>query len=501
MQVGRRNIWKFKADLRGLVKPGSHQRQLAQAIKSVMSRNRRVLAMVEALHVIELQISGKLAASGIVLEEDQNGIKYLHLRRRNEIDSAWLAAPTLYLDAADISALKIAQAWLPELTLKVDARASAPHMTITQVVDSQMAYRKFLARGRDDQAIAKNNRQKLADVISDRGDEGLVIGPKEVRLGWEETKSLPPGWMIWNFGAIRGRDEARETPNLVVVSRPLPGPLEVEMMAEAIFAHPVKRLPKGEWYPKHAVGRLMSDGTGRRALAFRHPDPVVEAVRFAVCEGELLQAVGRGRGVRRTAETPLKVLILTNVPLPIPIDQLTAWNDLSDTGPFDVLVARGVVPLDYTGIATALPKQFANAARVKDWFQYRPDARSTLKAIRGSALATGHVDMRDFSGILHNDSTMDDSAKLIAYHYRRAGARQRAVVLVNAAMHADVRAAVQAVIGPVEYFVRIENVAPRPSGRPEATMTVLSQSVLNQLFGLESPDPTGLRSFGSRSAQ
>ena len=69
---------------------------------------------------------------------------------------------------------------------------------------------------------------------------------------------------------------------------------------------------------------------------------------------------------------PLEVLILTNVPVPIPVDQLTAWSNLCATGPFDVLVARGVVPLDYAGIAAALPQQFADAVRVKDWFQYRP---------------------------------------------------------------------------------------------------------------------------------
>jgi hypothetical protein len=68
------------------------------------------------------------------------------------------------------------------------------------------------------------------------------------------------------------------------------------------------------------VGRLMVDGSGRRALAYRHPDPLAEAVRFAICEGELMQAVGRGRGVRRRAETPLEVLILTDVPIPIPVD-------------------------------------------------------------------------------------------------------------------------------------------------------------------------------------
>src|SRR6195256_791212 len=99
--------------------------------------------------------------------------------------------------------------------------------------------------------------------------------------------------------AARSRDEKRDVHRLVVISRPLPGPSVVEPMAETIFACRVQRVPAGEWYRKSRVGRLMADGSGRRALAYRHPDSQVEAVRFAICEAELLQAIGRGRGVRR----------------------------------------------------------------------------------------------------------------------------------------------------------------------------------------------------------
>jgi hypothetical protein len=350
----RRSIWKFKVDLRALVGPGLKHRRLKTALDDIAPRNQRVLAVAEALHFIMLHISGRLAPSGIELTEE-NGTRYLRLRRPQDINHAWLKAPTLYLDAADVGSFEIAKAWLPDLDLKVDAKAKAPHMRVTQLVDSPMAYRKLVARTPAEQTTAQNNREKVARTVSGRGADGLVICPKELRLDWEQSKSLPPGWMVWNFGAIRGRDEAREVPQLVIVSRPLPSPAEAEIMAETIFERRVERLPTGEWYPKAPVGRLMADGTGRRALALRHPDPLVEAVRFAVCEGELLQAVGRGRGVRRTAATPLDVLILTDVPTPIPVDALTTWKGLRDTGPLELLAAKGVVPLDYAGLSQRWP--------------------------------------------------------------------------------------------------------------------------------------------------
>jgi hypothetical protein len=203
-----------------------------------------------------------------------------------------------------------------------------------------------------------------------------------------------------------------------------------------------------------------------------------------VCEGELLQAVGRGRGVRRTVETPLEVLILTDVPIPLPVNELTTFRALSDSsGPLALLAARGVVPLDYAGIAAASPDQFTDAGRVKEWFQYRPELRSKLKAIQWMA-REGAVDACEFSGNSHRESNMEDSSKLAAYRYRRPRSRQSNTVLVNGEMHADARAAVEAVLGPLDDFQPAES-APRRRRRRAPSMDAASQSLLDQVFGSE----------------
>ena len=296
-----------------------------------------------------------------------------------------------------------------------------------------------------------------------RGSSGLVICQKQLRLAWEKEKSLPPGWMVWNFGAIRGRDEARAVPLLIIVSRPQPGPAEVEIMAETIFGRRVERLPGGSWYPKQPVGRLLADNTGRRALTPRHPDPLVEAVRFVVCEGELLQAVGRGRGVQRTVETSLEVWLLTDVPIPTPVNHLIDSRTMGDAGPLDLLAAKGVVPLDYAGIAAALPDWFEGPAEIKNWLEHRPEIRSKLKRLRQSARDVGVFDLCELCGISHKESNMGESAKLAAYSYRRAGRRQSNVVLVNTTAHAEPRAAVETVLGPLAAFQPMSNARRRRS--------------------------------------
>jgi hypothetical protein len=162
-----------------------------------------------------------------------------------------------------------------------------------------------------------------------------------------------------------------------------------------------------------------------------------------------LQAVGRGRGIQRTVETPLKVWILTDVPIPIPVDQLIDSRTIGDAGPLDVLAARGIIPLDYIGIAAALSDWFESASKVKNWLEHRLEIRSKLKRL-GLLARDGDGDVCELCGISHKESNMGDSAQLAAYSYRRSGARQSNVVLVNVAAHADARAAVEAVLGPLE---------------------------------------------------
>jgi hypothetical protein len=58
-------------------------------------------------------------------------------------------------------------------------------------------------------------------------------------------------------------------------------------------------------------------------------------------------------------------LILTDVPIPIPVDRLTTWKELCDYGPLDALVTRGIVPLDYVGMVDALSQWFGDCERLK----------------------------------------------------------------------------------------------------------------------------------------
>jgi hypothetical protein len=60
----------------------------------------------------------------------------------------------------------------------------------------------------------------------------------------------------------------------------------------------------------------------------RWPDPDLEALRTAIAEREIIQAVGRGRGVNRDATRPLNVFVLADAALPVPVTKVIRWTDI-----------------------------------------------------------------------------------------------------------------------------------------------------------------------------
>ena len=54
-----------------------------------------------------------------------------------------------------------------------------------------------------------------------------------------------------------------------------------------------------------------------------HPNSIAEAFRRRITVLERQQIIGRGRGLWRTADNPLHVLVLTDVPLDMPVEELT----------------------------------------------------------------------------------------------------------------------------------------------------------------------------------
>jgi len=133
----------------------------------------------------------------------------------------------------------------------------------------------------------------------------------------------------------------------------LPPAEEVEGIAAVLFGRAVESV--GGRYPNQQVRLEGQASGGKEAVeAPFHPDPGAEAVRAALCEGELVQAIGRARAVRRTPDTPLRVVAVGNTPIPgLQPDHLRRWEELVPDK-FDLVAARwGVLPLSPAALVKA----------------------------------------------------------------------------------------------------------------------------------------------------
>ena len=160
-----------------------------------------------------------------------------------------------------------------------------------------------------------------------------------------------------------------------------------------------------------------------------HPDPTAEAIRWSICEAELIQAMGRGRGVNRTAENPLQIDLLTDVVLPVTVSELIDWPDLRPTRR-DLMAARGVVLENAADMAACFPDLWPTA--------------DAARQDRSRSVTNGYY------RILYN-SEMSHSSAVVTYRPEGAGQKPRRAVF-DLAIIPDPEAWLTRRLGPLAAF-------------------------------------------------
>ena len=330
-----------------------------------------------------VEIGGPDHSGWISRCKDKKGNPSLKLKWREHIKAGWADGAVIAMDATFSSDLAAQYFKRPMETLLSDD-ARMPNVSVLQTVDCTFGASSTIPANNNDDSRRENRAREIwrwihLHAIQYRGqgrDEIDVIvicqmGLETLLQNW----GLPDNVEIAHFNDIRGMDRWGGVRCLISVGRVAAKPVDVEDIAEAATGRAVtKRLALGEWYYQEPVGIRLADGTGWMVENDRHPDPTAEAVRFQICEAELIQAIGRARGVNRIAETPLQVDILTDVCLPIVVDQPIRWEDHAP-GKIEEMVCRGF-----------LPKSFAMAAKLYPDL-WPTDAAARMAASRSTPTA------------------------------------------------------------------------------------------------------------------
>jgi putative DNA primase/helicase len=325
----------------------------------------------------------------------------------------------------DESILKV---WFPDVDKVGEIEVPMPHARVRHILGAPITKKKLTAK-RNLRAMRRYILQRWVETGRGRT---LVICQKDIEAALRAT-GLPTTIAVEHFNAIEGLDQYKDVRLLITVGRTQPEPAAVEADAGALTGiEPTKaaiRANRSPWYDRVIRGVRMRDGTGVGVECDRHPDELAEAIRYQICEAELMQAIGRGRGVSRTAETPLDVDILADVVLPITVDRIDDWRP---PGLEVEMIAEGVWLKSAADMARAWPDVWATAQAARDWLKREQCGIS--------------LDNHTLQGKFH-------TVRLLQVRYQRAGPKQHwHHAWVDPAVVPDARAWLAAQLGPLSGY-------------------------------------------------
>jgi putative DNA primase/helicase len=401
-----------------------------EEVKELLPECRRARRMATVYRTLrdllkneDIKVSGRL-----ILAKRKDGKTVLRVRGVRDIVKA-RQVPTMLLDAT-LPDESILRKFHPQVQVVSDVQVEMPHVRVRQVLRSPTSETKLWGREAEREKnpdAGLGNRKAVRRYVlrrwleidghqrwldSGRQRKPLVVICQKKYHEWLASSGLPEGIALEHYNAIAGLDDYKDVDCLILVGRVVPKPAEVEAFSGALTgAEPLSEAASGWWYGRVARAIGMIDGTGIEVEnCDQHVDPMAEMVRYQVCEGELVQSVGRGRGVNRTAKTPLDIDILADVVLPITVHEVVSWEEPSEL--VEMMASEGVVLTAPADMATAFPWLWKTAEHAK-W---------TLKKLR--AAARGGTE-RSFPTYKESYVGKLLSVPSHALQYQRAGAKQK----------------------------------------------------------------------------
>lgn len=290
--------------------------------------------------------------------------KTLRVLKKRTIHECY-RVPALLLDATFSPEVFKSIFYEPNRYLSVEAQK--PYQYVRQIVDTNVATSSFIEDGKP-APIAHdiyNHIQVASRIFAGKGrglHDVLVVLPLPVEnlfLTEEFFPPLPGNVALAHFNAVRGKNIWEDVANIIVASRLLPQVLEIEEKAEAARQNTIIRLEPNEdgsyFFRRKDKALRLVDGRGQAVSGqWYHPDTVAEGLRWGVLEAELIQAIGRARGVNRTAENPLVVDIITNTVLPVTVHETMPLSRLVPDR-FDLMALNGAIPSNANDQFSAYP--------------------------------------------------------------------------------------------------------------------------------------------------
>jgi hypothetical protein len=340
-------------------------RELRKTAMRQVRLNIRSRFYIAAWDAIGRLLAGGHGADGrleIGAEDVRTGVHPLTVRGQKPIHHTLQGKPVLHLDAT--LRFELARTLLPDLEVS-EIAAATPNMHL-RLITGPFGKGSLCDGPRADPAERQrraNRRAECVDYVrwhARRFKRTLVVTYKDIEAEFAGI----PGVEVAHFNAIAGLDLYRDVGLLIVLGRPLPGTDDLARLSGTLFGH----VPS-DGYRRDLKGVAMRSGVVRGVRATVHADEQAEVLRAAICDDEVIQAIGRGRGVNRTADDPLEVHVLADVGLPLLHDRVSCW-DIEAPDILQQMLLAGIA-VDSPAHATLLhPRLFVSASAAKHRFRH-----------------------------------------------------------------------------------------------------------------------------------
>ncbi len=314
----RRLEWKRKPTKISVKPDQQHPPFFAKHLASIRPLS-RLWSLLEAFLEGEGEVCGTVEVIGVEDERNASGRPVVALCWADTIKAGW-QAPTLHIDATLHP--ELVSPLLPDFEVVDDIAVKSPHQRVLAVTGKSFAHSAFEKQSHDDQLY-----RSILYAAAPVPGRTLAILPKKAEKAIRARHAIPDHIALEHHGAIAGLDAHGDVDLLIVVGRMMPSPRDTERMASALSSQwvPASNAPDG-WYEMQKVTVAGAEKGSATMTVHRHPHVLAESIRHAICEDQIVQAIGRGRGVNRAASNPLQVEIWGEDAPPLPVDEVLCFS-------------------------------------------------------------------------------------------------------------------------------------------------------------------------------
>jgi hypothetical protein len=255
----------------------------------------------------------------LVEEQDDKKDRTICINLLKPIHPDIMKLPILYLDATPT--LNIAKSFIPDLTVIGDIRAETPNMHITHVLGTFGKAMIPVASDTRKNAKEKQSRiNKLIALIESLSGVKLVITYKDLEPFFQNLANVQTA----HFNALAGLDCFGSVDHLIVIGRPFAPSTAVHQLAECFTGQVIEYENPVNMKAEIA----MSDGVNAEIEVKDYQNQGLRDIKYAITDAEVIQAVGRPRGVNRTSANPVNVYLFSDVAIPHDVDRVVTFKDL-----------------------------------------------------------------------------------------------------------------------------------------------------------------------------